>query len=65
MSSTLIRWTEPEEQALAAVQARLQALVPSRTLERTDVMRALVQAALVGVTPDEYLTAHPLARRSK
>ena len=57
-AETKVKWSEPEEVALTAVHARLQALVTDKALTRQDVVKALVLAASLGVSAEEFLTAH-------
>ena len=57
MSRSLIHWNETDELALAAVQSRLQAHSPGRTLSRPDVVKLLVAAAASKVTPESLLMA--------
>lgn len=55
MSTTIIRWSESDEAALAVLQARLQALSPQRTLTRPDLVRLLVRAVSAGLSVEQLM----------
>ena len=57
MRRSLIEWSETDEHALAAVQGRLQALIPHKTLGRPEVVKLLVRAAAANTTAEALLTA--------
>ena len=55
MSRSIVDWSPTDELALAAVQGRLQALFPSGTLGRPEVLKLLVRAAAAGTTAGALL----------
>ena len=56
MSVTMLRWSPTDELALTRVQSRLQAICPTRSLTRPQIVKLLVSAASAGV-PIESLLA--------